>query len=171
MSIAILPGSYDPITLGHLDIIARAAKMYDEVVVAVMNNAAKTYMFDIFERAKMAEFATNGMPRVRVVADEGLLVDLFDRLGASVIVKGVRNESDLAYEQEMAAYNLARNPRAKTVFLDADEAFSTLSSTRVRAMICEGTVPQGLLPEAVIEHLTAHGVLSNPKKGEPYGRV
>ncbi len=171
MSIAILPGSYDPITLGHLDIITRAAEVYDEIVVAVMNNAAKTYMFDMDARAEMVRLATKELPHVRVVADGGLLVDLFDRIGASVIVKGVRNETDLAYEQEMAAYNLRKNPRAKTVFLEAKEPFSDLSSTRVRALLSKGEVPYGLLPPSVIGHLVESGVLPNLKKGEPYGTV
>ena len=157
MSIAIVPGSYDPITLGHLDVIIRAAKTYDEVVVAVMNNAEKTYMFDMCERAKMAELATGDMPRVRVVADDGMLVDLFDRLGATVIVKGVRNEKDLAYEQEMAAYNLAKNSRARTVFYEADPSFGDLSSTVVRELLKNGKRPDGLLAPDVLMYLAARG--------------
>ena len=164
MSIAILPGSYDPITLGHLDIITRAAAQYDEIVVAVMNNAAKHYTFDMGERAEMARLATVNIPGVRVVADDGMLVDLFDRLGATVIVKGVRNGKDLAYEQEMAAYNLAKKPRAKTVFLDADPTLLAVSSTRVREMLREGRVPEGLLPSAVIGYLAELGVLQNPER-------
>ncbi|MBE6603476.1 MAG: pantetheine-phosphate adenylyltransferase [Ruminococcaceae bacterium] len=159
MSLALLPGSYDPITLGHLDIVKRALALYDEVVVAVMNNAAKSYMFTISERAEMARLATADMPKVRVVADEGMLVDLFDRLGADVIVKGVRNEADLAYEQEMAAYNLSRNPRARTVFLEAEAPYADLSSTRVRDMLKEGEAPNGLLSAAVISYLDLKGIL------------
>lgn len=159
MSIALLPGSYDPITLGHLDIVKRASLLYDEVVVAVMNNAAKSYMFDMGARAEMVRRATAAMSQVRVVADEGMLVDLFDRLGADVIVKGVRNAADLAYEQEMAAYNLSRNPRAKTVFLEAAASYGDLSSTRVRAMLKEGKVPHGLLPTEVIAYLDMTGGL------------
>ena len=161
MSIALLPGSYDPITTGHLDIVARACQQYDEVVVAVMNNAAKSYMFDMSMRAEMARCATAHLKQVRVVADEGMLVDLFERLGADVIVKGLRNDKDLAYEQEMAAFNLARNPRAKTVFLRADARFSEVSSTRVRTMLREGKAPHGLLPPEVISYLITKGVLRN----------
>ena len=164
MSLALLPGSYDPITLGHLDVVKRAAREYDEVVVAVMNNAAKSYTFDIAARAEMARRATKDVPNVRVVADEGMLVDLFDRLGATVIVKGVRNGKDLAYEQEMAAYNLAKNPRAKTVFLDADPTLLTVSSTRVREILREGRVPEELLPPSVIAYLTELGALQNPER-------
>ena len=162
MSLALLPGSYDPITLGHLDIVKRACLSYDEVVVAVMNNAAKSYMFSMQERAEMAARATADLPRVRVVADSGMLVDLFDRLSADVIVKGVRNEVDLAYEQEMADYNLAHNPRAKTVFLQADANLTDLSSTRVRALLEKGEAPAGLLPPAVLAYLLEKGVLKPP---------
>ncbi len=159
MSIAIVPGSYDPITLGHLDIVKRALLQYDEVVLAVMNNAAKVYMFDMAARAEMARRATRDLSRVRVVADSGMLVDLFDRVGADAIVKGVRNERDLAYEQEMASYNLAKNPRAKTVFLEASSALSDLSSTRVRTFLKEGKIPTGLLPQGVMEYLLEKGIL------------
>ncbi len=159
MSIALLPGSYDPITVGHLDIIARAVSRFDEVVVAVMNNAAKTYHFTMAERAELVRAATQAMPTVRVVADEGLLVELFDRLGADVIVKGVRNEQDRAYENEMAAYNLARNPRARTELWQAADDFEDISSTRVRAAIQAGDALDGLLPVAVLELLRARGAI------------
>lgn len=159
MSIAIVPGSYDPITKGHLDIVRRALLDYDEVVLAVMNNAAKEYMFNMSERAEMARRATCDLAHVRVVTDSGMLVDLFDRVGATVIVKGVRNEQDRAYEEEMAAYNLAKNPRAKTVLMEASSELSSLSSTRVRALLQAGTVPVGLLPEGVIAYLFEKGVL------------
>lgn len=159
MSIALLPGSYDPITMGHLDIIARAAARFDEVVVAVMNNADKRYRFTITERAELARAAIGAMPNVRVVADEGLLVDLFDRLGADVIVKGVRNEADRAYENEMAAYNLAHNPRARTELWQAADDFEDISSTRVRAAMQAGEALDGLLPASVLELLRAKGAI------------
>ena len=115
MSTAILPGSYDPITLGHLDIIKRATALYDNVIVAVMNNDAKTYLLDMGQRELLASLAIEGLSGVTVVSDDGMLVDLFDRVGADVILKGIRNERDRAYEEKMAAYNLAKNPRAVTV--------------------------------------------------------
>ncbi|MBQ9803053.1 MAG: pantetheine-phosphate adenylyltransferase [Clostridia bacterium] len=158
MSIAIVPGSFDPITEGHLNIVKRALTLYDEVVVAVMNNAAKTYMFDMDARAEMARRAVAGLNGVRVVADSGMLVDLFDRIGAEAIVKGVRNGEDLIYEQEMADYNLAHNPRAKTVLLEADASLDSLSSTRVREHILQGKIPAGL-PDGVLAYLSEKGVL------------
>ena len=158
MSIALLPGSYDPITLGHLDIIARAAARFDEVVVAVMNNAAKAYSFTMAQRAELARLATAHIENVRVVADEGMLVDLFDRLGADVIVKGVRNEADCAYENEMAAYNLKKNPRARTELWQASASLAEVSSTRVREAIKSGVLPDDLLPQAVLDRLRETGV-------------
>lgn len=159
MRIALVPGSYDPITLGHLDVIKRALTQFDEVVVAVMNNAQKTYLFDMEARAEMVRLATSELFGVRVVADSGMLVDLFDRVGATAIVKGVRNDRDLAYEEEMAAYNLSKNPLAKTVFLSASEGLAEVSSTRARESLLAGTVPRGLLPERVADYLSGKELL------------
>ena len=157
MSLAIVPGSFDPITEGHLDIIKRAAARYDEVVVAVMNNDAKTYLFSMEERGKMAELATAALSTVRVVCDSGLLVDLFARLGADVIVKGVRNEADRAYELSMAAYNREKNPRAVTELLEASADKAHLSSTLVRKFLAKGKLPAQGLPRAVAAYLAGKG--------------
>ncbi|MBQ3064094.1 MAG: pantetheine-phosphate adenylyltransferase [Clostridia bacterium] len=159
MSTALLPGSYDPITLGHLDIITRAAARYDEVVVAVMNNAAKTYTFTLAERKALAAAAVESLTNVRVVADAGMLVDLFDRVGADVIIKGVRNEADRTYENEMAAYNLAHNPRARTELWQAADDFEDISSTRVRELMARGESPEGLLSAPVLALLREKGIL------------
>ena len=157
MSHALIPGSFDPMTLGHLNIVKRALEEYDKVTVAVMINDAKTYAHTIEERAEMARLTVADLPQVEVVVDRGMLVDLFDRIGADAIVKGVRNEKDRAYEQEMAAYNLARNPRAVTVLYEADEVFGDLSSTAVREILGKGERPEGLLAPAVLAYLTARG--------------
>ena len=149
MSRALIPGSFDPITVGHVDIIKRAAALYDEVVVAVMRNEQKTYMFDMAERTEMVRLALAELPRVRVLSDEGLLVDLFDRVEADVIVKGIRNDVDRKYEEDMAERNRARNPRAVTVFLQAADDFETVNSTQARACLRAGQVSEGLLPSAV----------------------
>ena len=155
MSIAIVPGSYDPITLGHLDVIERALELYDEVVVAVMNNAEKQYWFTLAERAELAKAATAHLARVRVIADEGWLVDVFDRVGATAIVKGVRNDTDRAYEEKMAEYNLSRNPRAKTVLLKASEELLYVSSTAVREKMKAGEGIGHLVPPAALALLEA----------------
>lgn len=153
MSHALLPGSYDPMTLGHLDIIKRARLCYDKVTVAVMVNDQKTYANTLEERVKIAKLTLAKYPDVEVIGDEGLLVDLFDRVGADVIVKGVRNDRDRAYEEQMAAANLARNPRAKTVYMEAADDFETVSSTRVRELLAKGESVEGLLADEVIAYL------------------
>ena len=138
MSHALIPGSFDPMTLGHLNIVKRACTEYDKVTVAVMINESKKYAHTIEERAEMARLTVAGLPQVEVVVDRGMLVDLFDRIGADAIVKGVRNEKDRLYEEEMAKFNLAGNPRAQTVFYEADPAWGDLSSTLVREMLKKG---------------------------------
>ena len=157
MSLALIPGSFDPMTVGHLDIVKRALALYDEVVVAVMVNAKKTYAHTMEQRVEMAQLTVAGLDRVRVVSSEGLLIDLFDELGADVIVKGIRNEKDRAYEEKMAAANLARNPRAVTVYLQAADDFEFVSSTAVRELLAKGELPDGLVSDRVIEYFRAHG--------------
>lgn len=153
MSLALIPGSFDPMTVGHLDIVKRALALYDEVVVAVMVNAEKTYDHTMAERVEMAELTVAGLERVRVVSSEGLLVDLFDALGADVIVKGIRNETDRAYEEKMAAWNLAHNPRAVTVFLQAADDYEEINSTQVRELVRAGKSPESLVVPAVEAYL------------------
>lgn len=154
MSLALIPGSFDPMTIGHLDIVKRALSLYDEVVVAVMVNDKKTYTHDLHQRTEMAELTVRGLDRVRVVSSEGLLIDLFDRLGADVIVKGIRNDKDRAYEEEMAAWNLEHNPRAKTVFLQAADDYEEITSTDVRKLLQAGESPAHLVVPAVMEYLS-----------------
>ena len=160
MSHALIPGSFDPMTLGHLDIVKRASAQYERVTVAVMINESKSYAHTIEERAEMARLTVAGLSNVDVVTDRGMLVDLFDRIGADVIVKGVRNEKDRADEAEMAAYNLAKNPRAKTVLWEANPELNDLSSTIVREKISKGERPVGLLAPAVLDYLAARGECS-----------
>ncbi|MBE6554637.1 MAG: pantetheine-phosphate adenylyltransferase [Ruminococcaceae bacterium] len=153
MSCAILPGSYDPITTGHLDIVKRATELYDEVIVAVMNNDQKKYLYNMEQREHMVRLATHGLERVRVLSDAGMLIDLFDRVGADVIVKGVRNDRDRVYEEQMAAWNLSHNPRAKTVLLEASEDLIDVSSTAVREMLKRGESPEEILPSVVFAYM------------------
>ena len=155
---ALLPGSYDPLTRGHLDVIERAARMFDQVVVAVMNNASKTYRFSLDERAHMATLACASYPNVRVVSSEGMLVDLFDQVNADVIVKGVRNERDFVYEQKQADWNRQHNPRALTVYLPAEEPYKDISSTAVREGLLRGVDVAELLPPAVVDYLKERGL-------------
>lgn len=138
MSLAIVPGSFDPMTLGHLELVKAAAKKYDEVVVAVMQNAEKKYLFTTTERVEIAEKTLASIPNARVIADDGMLIDLFDRLGASAVCKGVRNETDLAYERSMADWNKEHNPRFVTELIASTGRYANVSSTDVRNAMKEG---------------------------------
>ena len=138
MSHAIIPGSFDPMTLGHLALIKTVAKQYDRVTVAVMINAAKQYLLDKETRVAIARATVAALPNVEVISDDGMLIDLFDRIGADAVCKGWRNERDYAYECEMAEWNCAHNPRFHTVLLQSEGEYRTLSSTEVREMLARG---------------------------------
>lgn len=129
---AIIPGSYDPMTLGHLDVVRRASSLFDRVYVAVMINSEKKYTFDIETRRKIAEATCLGLDNVIVVSDEGYLVHLAARLGCKVIVKGIRNIKDYEYEAEMAKFNHSLYPDAETMFLPCSKEYAEVSSTLVR---------------------------------------
>lgn len=165
MSTALIPGSYDPFTLGHLDIITRAAARFEHVVVAVMTNdmqkyvsnaLVKNYMFTQDERALMAQAACAHLKNVEVISAGGMLIDLFDRVQADWIIKGVRSARDFEYEQKHALYNRAHNPRAETLYMPADPAFDGLSSTLVREKINREESLENLLPEAVLAWIHEH---------------
>ena len=132
MKIAIVPGSFDPMTLGHLDIVKRATALFDKVIVAVMVNDSKKYMFSMEERLEIAKLTCEGIENVSVIADDGLLVSLAEREGACAIVKGARNAQDYVYEEKMARYNALKNPNVQTVLLVCDSTLSNISSTEVR---------------------------------------
>ncbi len=153
MKHALVPGSFDPMTLGHLDVVKRARALYGRVTVAVLVNEQKTYLCSLEERVELARLTLAGLPDVDVVSDTGWLVDVFDRVGADVIVKGVRDEVDRAYEESMAKANLARNPRAVTVLLEAADDYADVSSTRVRELLARGESTEGLLAPAVAAYL------------------
>lgn len=152
MSLAIVPGSFDPMTLGHLELIKTVAKRYDEVVVAVMVNRAKKYLFDEQTRVSIAEETVKELPNVRVIADSGMLIDLFDRLGADAVCKGWRNQHDYDYELHMADWNSSHNPRFRTEMIRAKSSVEHISSTEVRRRLAQGEPLEGIVhPDA--EHL------------------
>ena len=151
--IAIVPGSFDPITIGHVDIIKRASEMYDKVYVAVMINSAKKYMFTIEQRKKISQSAVSDIPNVTVISSEGMLWELAKSLGACAIVKGYRNEKDLAYEQEMAVFNREHYPDAETVLLRSDDSLVDVSSTLVREKILMRADLSALLPQGAIDEI------------------
>lgn len=165
----LIPGSFDPITVGHVDIIARAADMFGKVYVAVMTNdmskyaegaVDKTYLFEREQRLAFAKAACAHLSGVEVLSAEGRLIDLVDRLGVDAIVKGVRNEADFAYEQKHALWNREHNPRAETLYLPADPSLAKVSSTVVREALREGKDLLGIVPDAVLALWREMGILS-----------
>lgn len=165
MSRALIPGSFDPITLGHLDIITRAAARFDRVTVAVMTNdmqkyvqgaPVKSYLFDLTERRDLAAVACAHLSNVEIITAGGMLIDLFDAIGADFIIKGVRSTADFEYEQKHALYNRAHNPRAETLYMPADPAFDGISSTLAREKLRRGEPLDGILPVPVIQWINAH---------------
>ena len=151
--VAIVPGSFDPITLGHLDILRRAAALYDRVYLAVMINREKRYMFTLEERHRIASVAVRDIDRVEVISSDGMLWELARDLGVCAIVKGYRNEIDLQYEQSMAEYNRERYPQAETVLLPSDDQLLNISSTVVRERLQTNESLVDLLPSDVIDEI------------------
>ena len=151
MTTAICPGSFDPITLGHVDIICRAAEIFDEVVVCVMHNAAKkSPMFTLEEKLSMARRAVAQYPNVRVDSYDGLLTEYVRRFDKPVVVKGLRAASDFDYEFQMNMINKRLNPMVETMFLTASERYTFLSSSIVREVAQYGAELKGLVPDEII---------------------
>ena len=131
MTRAIYPGSFDPVTYGHLDIIKRSAEMVDELVVGVLNNKAKTPLFSVEERVKMLEEVTKDIPNVKIIPFEGLLVDFAHKLNAKIVIRGLRAITDFEYELQMSQTNHKIEPEIETLFLTTSLEFSFLSSTTI----------------------------------------
>lgn len=165
MSLAIVPGSFDPFTLGHRAIVESALSDFDEVVVALMVNAEKEYRFPLSERMAFAKASLADLPRVRVIFDGGLLVDLYRRLGADAVCKGIRNETDRAYEEKMDEWNRERCEGFRSVFYEALPGLVEVSSTKARERLEESPDGlEGLLHPSVIALLKEKQ--GNPGKGK-----
>ena len=154
--VAIVPGSFDPITNGHISIVRRAARDYDKVYLAVMINDAKTYTFTMDERVDIARAAVQKIDGVEVISSAGYLWKLAEELDAVAIVKGVRNDADKEYELKMAEYNKARNPNAETVLLNTEPELAGVSSTLVRDRLRRGEDISDLLPKNAAEMVVAY---------------
>ena len=148
----ILPGSYDPVTVGHVDVIRRAAEEYEGVFVVAFINPKKTYRFSPDERVEMLKLAVGDIPGVTVDYSEGLVVDYMREHGIEMIVKGYRNEADLKWEREQAEWNL-QHGGYETRLIPCADGLECVSSTAVRQSLERGNVPSELLPEEVLEFI------------------
>src|SRR5579862_191065 len=152
---AIYPGSFDPVTNGHLDLIERGSKIFDHLVVAILRNQEKTPLFDVNERVDMLREVTRRFPSVEVDLFNGLLMDYARQKNATVILRGIRAISDYEYEMQMAMMNRKLQPGVETVFMMPAVQFSYLSSRVVREVAFLGGSLSGLVPPIVEERLRA----------------
>lgn len=150
---AVVPGSFDPVTSGHVDVIERASRIYREVVVAVAVNQSKAALFSVEERIEMLREATSHLPNVRVDSFDGLLVKYVKEQEAKVIVKGLRAVSDFEYEFQMALMNRKQAPQVETVFVMTGAEHIYLSSSIVKEIAALGGCIRGMVPEAVEKRL------------------
>ena len=157
---AVCPGSFDPITVGHLDIISRAARLFDQVVVLVSVNAAKHTSFSLEERVELARKVTAHLDNVRVESFDGLLVDYLRNLGDCAIVKGLRAVSDFEYEFQMALANKKLYDGAETIFLTTGAENMYLSSSLVKQIAYFGGDISGFVPDCILTEIKERLVLS-----------
>ena len=149
MSVAVCPGSFDPVTLGHIDIIRRSARLFDKVYVPALVNSEKRYMFSHEQRVDMLRLACADIENVVVESYDGMLADYASAKGADIIVKGLRDAADFPYEQGMALANKFLSPGLETLFLSCDPALSHVSSTFVRELIKQKRDASALLPKQI----------------------
>ena len=146
---AVYPGSFDPVTYGHIDIMTRAAKAVDELIVGVLVNRAKIALFSVEERVKMLQIVTKDLPNVRVESFSGLSVDFAAKQGAGFIVRGLRAITDFDYELQMAQTNRIMAPEIDTIFLTTNLEYAYLSSTTVKEVASYGGDITKFVPEYV----------------------
>ena len=162
---AIYPGSFDPVTNGHLDLIARGSKLFDRLVVAVLRNSAKNPLFSVAERVEMLHEGTARFGNVEVATFEGLLVDFAREQGAQAVLRGIRAISDYEYELQMAHMNRRLHPEVETIFLMPDAQYSYVSSRLVKEVFRVGGSVEGLVPESVIARLRARAQAGSQPAG------
>ena len=153
MKKAIYPGSFDPLTLGHLDIIERSARIVDELVVGVLNNSAKNSLFSLDERVSMIKEMTDSMPNVTVTSFNGLLVDYMREIDATIIVRGLRAVTDFEYELPLAQANYKLNGRADTIFLATSPQYSYVSSSAVKELMRYNADISDFVPMEALKYL------------------
>jgi len=162
---AIYPGSFDPLTNGHLDLIERGSKIFDELIVAILRNSEKDPLFTLAERREMLEEMVRKYDNVRVDTFDGLLVEYAMRQNAKAVLRGIRAISDYEYELQMALMNRKLEPQLETVFMMPAEAYSYLSSRLVKEIFRLGGSVRGLVPELVAQRLAekVHGAAAKMK--------
>ena len=153
MKIAVYPGSFDPITNGHLDIIKRASKVFDKVIVSILVNSSKTPCFEMEERRALIERVMGDLPNVEVDCFEGLPVNYVRKKGAHVIIKGLRAISDFEYEFQMALANTKIAPDIETLFMMTNQEYSYLSSSIVKELASLGGSLEGLVPDEIMQDI------------------
>lgn len=153
MKKAIYPGSFDPVTNGHMDMIQRASKIVDELVVGVLNNSAKNSLFSVEERVSMLKEMTQDMKNVTVESFNGLMVDYMDEIGATIVVRGLRAVTDFEYELQIAQTNHKVNPKIDTIFLTTSLEYAYLSSTIVKEFASYGGDISNFVPERFIHDI------------------
>lgn len=153
MSTAVFPGSFDPVTKGHMDLIYRASKMFDALVLGVLINSSKQPLLTLEERVELLGEVTNKMPNVRVEAFEGLLVDFVDKCDADAIVRGLRSAGDFEYELPLAQANYKLNGRADTIFLAASPQYSYVSSSAVKELMRYNADISDFVPMEALKYL------------------
>jgi pantetheine-phosphate adenylyltransferase len=161
--VAIYPGSFDPMTNGHVDIITRGAAIFDRIIVAILHNLDKAPLFSVQERMEMAREVFAGEPKVVVESFGGLLVDFARQQGAHVIVRGLRAISDFEYEFQMALMNRRLVPEIETVFMMPAESYTYISSRLIREVFALGGPISGLVPEIVEARLRGSSKARGPR--------
>jgi pantetheine-phosphate adenylyltransferase len=156
-TLAVYPGSFDPLTNGHVDIILRGARLFDRIIVAILVNTEKAPLFTMAERVEIARAVFKDQPSVEVDTFDGLLVDYVGRRGAQVIVRGLRAISDFEFEFQMALMNQRLNRQIETVFMMPDEKYTYISSRLIKEVFALGGQVHGLVPELVEERLREKG--------------
>ena len=150
---AVYPGSFDPATYGHLDIIQRASRFTDELVVAVLNNSTKISLFSVEERIDMLKNLTNNIENVKIESFSGLLVDFVDQNKANIVIRGLRAMSDFDYEFQMALTNRSLNNNVETLFMTTSTQYQYLSSGLVKELVKLGGDPKEMLPPVILEEV------------------
>lgn len=153
MKVALFPGTFDPLTLGHLDLIKRGSALFDQLAVAVMTNKSKHPLFTVEERVEQVKEATSGLANVSVITAEGLSVDLMNRIGADYLMRGLRNGNDFQYERDIAVMNNYLDDQCETVFFLAKPEYQHLSSSLLKEVTSAGGDISAYLPANINEAL------------------